>query len=89
MPEIKDGFSPDDHDSDSSLVSVHFGTVIAWHISYFVMKDWLSHFASRINLGFPIFLIPGLAVVLIAIITVGYRTITTARSNPIHALKYE
>ncbi len=65
------------------------GTVIAWPISYFVMKDWLSHFASRINLGFPIFLISGLTVVLIAILTVGYRTITTARSNPVHALKYE
>ena len=38
---------------------------------------------------FHSYVISGLTVVLIAILTVGYRTIITARSNPVHALKYE
>ena len=55
----------------------------------FVMSNWLTQFASRISLDFPVFLVSGLAVLMTALVAVGYKTIMTAKSNPVNALKYE
>ncbi|MEQ8711482.1 MAG: ABC transporter permease [Cyclobacteriaceae bacterium] len=67
------------------LVSI----VIAFPLIYLVMDGWLDNFAVRINLGIPVFLLAGLVVILIAILTVGYKTLITAKSDPVKALRYE
>jgi putative ABC transport system permease protein len=46
-------------------------------------------FAEKINLGPGIFLMAGLIVIVIAIITVSYQAIRSARSNPADSLRYE
>lgn len=63
--------------------------VIAFPLIYLVMDGWLNNFATRINLGIPVFLLAGFAVVLIAVLTVGYKTLMTAKSDPVKALRYE
>ncbi|MEQ9300679.1 MAG: FtsX-like permease family protein, partial [Cyclobacteriaceae bacterium] len=63
--------------------------VIAFPLIYLVMDGWLDNFATRINLGIPVFLLAGFAVVLIAVLTVGYKTLMTAKSDPVKALRYE
>jgi putative ABC transport system permease protein len=75
--------------SKEFIVLVGLANVMAWPLIYFVMDDWLSHFASRINIGPIVFIASGLLVVFVAILTVSYKTIITAKADPVKALRYE
>jgi len=65
------------------------GFVIAAPISWYVMDKWLNDFAYRIELGVPIFAMGLIVTLLIALLTVGYRSLKAAFTNPSHALKTE
>ncbi|HEY5720959.1 MAG TPA: ABC transporter permease [Allosphingosinicella sp.] len=63
--------------------------LIAWPVAWWVMRDWLNGFDSRIPLGPGPFVMAGLLALLIAIGTIAGHAIKVARLNPIHALRYE
>ena len=63
--------------------------VIAWPMAYFVMNKWLSSFAYHTSPDILIFVLAGVIVLLIAMITVSYQTLRAALANPIHSLRYE
>ena len=69
------------------MVGIAF--VIGVPIAWFIMNRWLSGYGHRINLHWWIFVLAGLVVALIAIISVLYQSIKTARTNPAEALKKE
>ena len=71
------------------ILLIILANFIAWPLTYFIMDAWLDGFANRIGLDLSIFLFSALCVVLVAIVTVGYKTVSTARSNPVKALRYE
>jgi len=63
--------------------------VIAAPVAWYIMSQWLSDFEYRIQLGAGIFLLAIAGSVLIAWITVGYRAIRAALTNPVKSLKTE
>ena len=63
--------------------------VIAWPISYFAMRNWLSLFAYHINPGAWIFLCAGVASLVVALLTVMYHTVRAVRAKPVDSLRYE
>jgi putative ABC transport system permease protein len=63
--------------------------LIAWPIAWWVMRSWLNGFDTRIPLGPLPFLLAGGLALLIAIATVAGHAFRVARSNPVHALRYE
>ena len=63
--------------------------VIAWPVSYFLMKGWLQDFHYRAGLGLPVFLLAAAISVLIAQLTVSFQAVKAARSNPVNSLRYE
>ena len=63
--------------------------IIAFPLAYFAMDKWLSNYATRITMNIWIFLVPLLAVLLIAFLTVGFQTAKAANSNPVNALGSE
>ncbi|OGU34341.1 MAG: hypothetical protein A2068_00955 [Ignavibacteria bacterium GWB2_35_6b] len=71
------------------LVLVVIANLIAWPISYYFMKEWLSDFAYKINIGIESFLISALIAFLIAIVTIGFQAIKAALANPVKSIKYE
>ncbi len=75
--------------SKEFILLVGLANVIAWPLIYFIMNDWLSNFASRISVSPAVFIVPGFLVVFIAILTVSYKTIVTAKADPVKALRYE
>ncbi len=75
--------------SKEFVVLIAIANVIAWPAVYFAMDSWLNGFASRINVSFLVLVISGILVLLIALITVGYKIIRTAKANPVNALRYE
>jgi putative ABC transport system permease protein len=68
---------------------VLLANIIAWPIGYYIMKTWLQNFAYRIDLSIGYFLLSGSIILLIAIMTVSYLSVSAANRNPIKALKYE
>lgn len=71
----------------TQLIGVAF--LIAAPVTYFVVADWLSGFAYRIDIGWGVFLFAGVLSLGIALLTVSYRAIRAARANPVKALRYE
>ena len=63
--------------------------VIAWPVSYFLMREWLQDFHYRSSLGLPVFLLAAAISVMIAQLTVSFQAVKAARSNPVNALRYE
>jgi putative ABC transport system permease protein len=63
--------------------------LIAWPVSYWVMKKWLQNYAFQIDISPWLFLLPTLLVLLIAFLTLSFQTLKAARTNPVQALKYE
>lgn len=50
---------------------------------------WLDGYAYKIDLGIGTFAVPGLILIVISLLTVSYKTYSTAKSNPVNALKVE
>ena len=69
------------------LVLVAF--VVAVPVAYVAMNQWLDHFAYRIDIPWPIFLVAGLAVLVVAWLTVSYQSVKAALANPVESLRYE
>jgi len=63
--------------------------VIAWPLTWWGMDRWLQTFPYHISIGVHHFLLSGLAVVVIAFVSVSSQTIKAALKQPVKALKYE
>lgn len=63
--------------------------LIAGPIAYFLMNIWIQEFAFRIDLSPKYFFMGFFITFIIAILTVGYRSMVAARANPIQSLRYE
>jgi putative ABC transport system permease protein len=68
---------------------VVLANLLAWPIAWWAMRDWLNTFDARIALTPGPFLLAGLLALGIAVVTVGGHAMRVARTNPIHALRYE
>ncbi len=77
------------------LLSRQFATwvlaanLIAWPAAYLFIDRWLRDFAFRTSIGPATFLLSGLAVLAIALLTTGLQTVRAASANPAVSLKYE
>jgi putative ABC transport system permease protein len=65
------------------LIAAAISSPIAW----WLMNSWLQDFAYRINLSPWLFVIAGLMVLIIALLTVSFQTIRTAVANPVKSLR--
>jgi len=63
--------------------------VLALPVSFFTMQKWLQNFAYRTELSWWIFVLAGLLVLLIALLTVSWQSWRAATRNPIEIMRYE
>jgi putative ABC transport system permease protein len=68
---------------------VIIANLIAWPVAWWVMGDWLNSFDAPVDLGPGPFVLAGILALAIAIGTIAGHAIRVARTNPIHALRYE
>jgi putative ABC transport system permease protein len=68
---------------------VILANVVAWPAAFFIMNKWLQGFAYRIGLAVWIFVISGVAALLIALLTVSAKAFKAAVANPVDSLRYE
>jgi putative ABC transport system permease protein len=75
--------------SKEYIIWVIVSIIIASPIAWFVMHKWLQNFAYRTKIGWGVFVLSGLIVMVIAMLVVGFQTYKAANKNPVEALRYE
>lgn len=75
--------------SKEFAVWVLVANLIAWPVAYYVMQNWLQNFAFRIDLSFYVFIISGVAALLIALLTISLHAVKAASTNPVDSLRNE
>ncbi len=68
---------------------VGIAILIASPLAYYFMHAWLQDFAYRIAISWWVFLLSGLAAILIALITISFQSVKAAISNPVKSLRNE
>ncbi|HVX51037.1 MAG TPA: FtsX-like permease family protein [Chitinophagaceae bacterium] len=75
--------------SKDFIVLVLISITIAWPVSWFTMNKWLNGFAYHVNINVLVFIISGIAAIIVAMATVSIQAIRTAVINPVKTLKSE
>jgi putative ABC transport system permease protein len=68
---------------------VGVASVITLPLAWYGMDSWLHQFAFRIDIGWPLFVLPFAALAFIALLTVGLQVMKGATTNPAEALRTE
>lgn len=71
------------------LQYVVLANAVAWPIAYISINKWLNQFAYQVGSHFGMFLISGFITLVIAVLTVSFRSIKAAFSDPVDSLRYE
>jgi putative ABC transport system permease protein len=75
--------------SKDLIVLVGISFFIAFPLGYYLMDKWLQDFAYKIEVRWWVFVLAGLATLLIAFFTMSFRTIKSALANPVESLRSE
>lgn len=75
--------------SKDFLLLIALATLIAIPLAYVGLHRWLEGYAFRIELGWSLFLLPALLVMVITFSTIGFQTLKAATLNPVHTLRDE
>jgi putative ABC transport system permease protein len=62
---------------------------IAFPIAWWAMNNWLEDFVYHVKIGWEVFLLAGISVMFIAVLTVSFQAIKAAVSNPVKSLRTE
>jgi len=68
---------------------VVIANVIAWPIAYYAMSKWLQNFAYRTPLNIWVFMAAGVTALVLALLTIGFKSFKAATANPADSLRYE
>ncbi len=71
------------------LVVIGIAILVAAPVVYFLMQNWINGFPYQTQIGVGVFVLAGLVVLGIAILTVSYQTLKVASANPVRSLRYE
>ncbi|MDP4221749.1 MAG: ABC transporter permease [Bacteroidota bacterium] len=63
--------------------------IIAYPAGWYFMNKWLQNFVYRTHLSWWIFILSGLPVLILTILTVSLQSWRAAKRNPVEALRYE
>ena len=75
--------------SKDFLLLIVVSIVIATPVAWFSMNRWLESFAYHIDIQFWIFILAGLAAIIIAALTISFQAFKAANRNPVHSLRSE
>ncbi len=75
--------------SKQFLKWVAVANIIALPISWYISFRWLQNYPYRTITGVWVFILTAAMTLVIALLTVSYKSIKAARSNPVDSLRYE
>jgi ABC-type antimicrobial peptide transport system permease subunit len=63
--------------------------LISFPVSWWLMNNWLQGFAYRVSIDLIVFVIAGISVAGIALLTISFQSVKAALANPVMALRSE
>ena len=66
-----------------------FAAVVSLPLSYFLGEKWLEDYVDRIQISAWLLIVPLVAILVIALVTISFQTYRSAVRNPVDALKEE
>jgi putative ABC transport system permease protein len=75
--------------SKDFLKLVLLANLIAWPLAWWGMHQWLQDFEYRISISLWIFVLVGVAALLVALLTISLQAMRAALSNPVNSLRSE
>lgn len=71
------------------LILVAIALVLSTPFAYYMSRWWLEDFAYKIQLTVWLFGLTGMFSLIIALITISFRTVNAAKADPVKSLRYE
>jgi len=71
------------------LWRILLANLVACPIAWYSLNQWLQNFAYHTSLSWWVFILSGISVLVVALLTISWQTIRAAMTNPIDTLKYE
>jgi ABC-type antimicrobial peptide transport system permease subunit len=68
---------------------IFLAILIAFPLSWWAMHNWLNGFAYHISIQPWVFVVAGVAILLITLLTLSYQSLKTAFTNPVSSLRTE
>jgi putative ABC transport system permease protein len=75
--------------SKSFTILIIISFIVASPVTYWLLLKWLEGFAYRVTINPLLFVLGGALAIAIALATISYHTIRSARRNPVESLRYE
>ncbi len=71
----------------SALIVV--AVIIAVPLAWYVMNGWLQNFENKISLSVWLFILPCIAVIMVAAFTISSHVLRAASTNPIDTIRHD
>ncbi|HYG00873.1 MAG TPA: ABC transporter permease [Chryseosolibacter sp.] len=71
----------------SVLIGIAFA--IACPVAWYAINSWLSNFAFHVDISPVVFVVVGIVTLMIALLTICYRALQAAYTNPVNTLRHE
>lgn len=71
------------------ILLVVLALLIASPVAYYLIHQWLLNFAYRVTISWWLFVLAGIAAILISMLTIGYQAVRAALANPVDSLRSE
>jgi putative ABC transport system permease protein len=75
--------------SKDFVVLIIISLFIAAPLAYYFMNNWLQHYTYRTEISWWIFVLAGMGLMLITLLTVSYQALKAAVANPVKSLRSE
>jgi putative ABC transport system permease protein len=71
------------------VLLIVISALIGIPVTYYLMEEWLSGFAFRIQMGAGVFAVSVVLLLLITLLTISFTTVRASRANPVDSLRSE
>ena len=75
--------------SKDFMLLIGMAFIITIPIAYYAVYKWLQSFAYRIEMKWWIFALPGIVIIIVALLTLSYQAMKAALANPVKSLRSE
>lgn len=75
--------------SKEFFILILISMIIAFPVAYFLMKNWLQNYTYQTSLSIWIFVLSGLAIMIIAFVTISYHTLRAGNANPVDSIRQD
>jgi len=71
------------------IILIAFAFIVSVPVGYYFINKWLQEFAYHVDIGWWMFALAGILVILVSVATMSFRAMNAALANPVKSLRTE